>query len=123
MRQRALRSVPIEAHLLFAGEAMSWNVIVKAALQPVLIGVALAVVAGCQLATPRAVGRSAERQQMAAVHERVARCLRSDQQLDACQQEMRKGCESMKGGCGMMDAMGNKDAKGTDTDKEAQHQH
>jgi hypothetical protein len=116
--------VPIEAHLLFAGEAMSWNVIVKAALQPVLIGVALAVVAGCQLATPRAVGRSAERQQMAAVHERVARCLRSDQPLDTCQQEMRKGCESMKGsGCGMMDTMGNKDAKGTDTDKQAQHQH
>jgi hypothetical protein len=114
----------IDAHPLLSGETMSWNVVVKAALQPVLIGVALAVVAGCQSATPRTVGGSAERQQMAAVHERVARCLRSDQQLEACQLDMRKGCESMKGsGCGMMDAMGNKDAKGTDTDKEAPHQH
>ncbi|MEQ1582044.1 MAG: hypothetical protein ABL964_15740 [Steroidobacteraceae bacterium] len=100
----------------------------KGVLQSILVFAVISVAAACQSAEPRNAASSAEREQMAAIHDRVARCLRSDQPVDACREEMRKGCESMKGGgCGMMDmsrmhgAMGNKDAKGTD--KDTQHQH
>ena len=95
-----------------------------------VIGVALALLAGCQAAAPRPSAVSAERQEMAAMHERVARCLRSSQPLEACQQEMTRHCGSMKAGnCGMMDmsrmhgAMGSKEPTAPDAGKDGQHQH
>ena len=64
------------------------------------------------------------------MHERVARCLRSSQPLEACQQEMTRHCGSMKAGnCGMMDmssmkgAMGGKKPTAPDAGKDEQHQH
>lgn len=99
-------------------------------MQPALIGIALALLAGCQSAAPSTGAAPAERAQMAAVHERVARCLRSDQPLGACQDIMRKHCESMKAeNCGMMGmsqmhgGMGSKDDKALGGAKDGQHQH
>lgn len=100
----------------------------KGALQSILVTVAFSLASACQSAEPKAPAPSMDREQMAALHERVARCLRSEQPLDQCQEEMRKGCESMKGAAcdmmamhGMHGAMGNKDAKGAGNS--TQHQH
>lgn len=107
---------------------MNTPITLKGALQSILVATVCSIAAACQSAGPRTEAASTDRMQMATLHERMARCLRSDQPLDQCQQEMRKGCESMKGAaCGMMDmarmhgAMGNTDAKGADTN--TQHQH
>jgi len=93
-------------------------------------GIALALLAACQAAAPRPSAVPAERQEMAAMHDRVARCLRSSQPLAACRQEMIRHCESMKAGnCGMMDmssmhgAMGSKEQTTPDAGKDGQHQH
>ncbi len=99
-------------------------------IRPAVIGIALALLAGCQAAEPRPSAVSAERQEMAAMHERVASCLRSSQPVGACQQEMARHCASMKSGnCGMMDmsrmhgAMGSKEPTAPDAGKDGQHQH
>jgi hypothetical protein len=44
------------------------------------------------------------REQMAAAHEKMAACLRSDQAFAACRDEMWKNCQEMMGeqGCPMM---------------------
>lgn len=48
------------------------------------------------------------RERMAAMHEKMAACLRSDRALSECRQEMHQTCSSMMGeqGCPMM-GMGN----------------
>lgn len=51
------------------------------------------------------------REHMAAVHEKMAACLRSDQAIAACRDEMQKNCQEMMGqgcpmkGMGMQDHM------------------
>lgn len=94
-----------------------------------LMGVALALLAGCQSAPPRSSTVPAERLEMAAMHERVAKCLRSSQPLDTCRQEMARHCESMKmDGCGMMEmhrmhgATGGKEPA-PDAGKDESHRH
>lgn len=49
-----------------------------------------------------------QRQDMAAVHEKMAACLRSDKPFEDCQKEMMQSCHSMmgNGGCPMMGQMG-----------------
>jgi len=48
------------------------------------------------------------RQQMAAVHQKMADCLRSDRPIAECKAEMKKSCHEMMGerGCPMMGASG-----------------
>lgn len=48
------------------------------------------------------------RQQMAAVHQKMAECLRSDRPMAECKAEMMKSCHEMMGerGCPMMGASG-----------------
>lgn len=45
------------------------------------------------------------RAKMAAVHEKMAQCLRSEKSLDDCREEMWKSCQDLMGqqGCPMMD--------------------
>lgn len=50
------------------------------------------------------------RKQMAQVHEDMAKCLRSDKNMDECRQEMRENCE--KGDACMMMQMGGMHGKG-----------
>jgi len=51
---------------------------------------------------------SEQRKNMAAAHEKMAECLRSDKALDSCQKEMMQSCQEMMGkdGCPMMGQMG-----------------
>ena len=46
-----------------------------------------------------------QRDQMASLHEEMAKCLRSDKPLSECRSEMRKNCQAKMGneGCPMMD--------------------
>jgi hypothetical protein len=48
------------------------------------------------------------RQQMAAVHQKMAECLRSDRPIAECRSEMMKSCHDMmgEGGCPMMNGAG-----------------
>ncbi len=48
------------------------------------------------------------REQMAAVHEKMALCLRSDSSIEDCHEQMRGQCHDMKdeGHCSMMGKMG-----------------
>lgn len=39
------------------------------------------------------------RQQMAAMHEKMADCLNSNRPISECKSEMHESCEKMKGGC------------------------
>jgi hypothetical protein len=114
----------------FAGGIMIFDFQSGFRIRLAVIGIALALLAGCQSAEPRPSTVSAERQEMAAMHERVAKCLRSSQPLGTCQQEMVRHCESLKAGnCGMMDmsrmqgAMGSKEPTAPDAAKDGQHQH
>jgi hypothetical protein len=45
-----------------------------------------------------------QRERMAALHEKMAACLRSDKEFSVCRDEMRKSCQAMSGeqGCPMM---------------------
>jgi len=45
------------------------------------------------------------REQMAAAHEKMAACLRSDRDIAVCRNEMHKSCQAMMGaqGCPMME--------------------
>jgi hypothetical protein len=46
------------------------------------------------------------REQMAAMHEQAAACLRSDKPMSACRSEMMQSCQKMMGGqCKMMTGM------------------
>jgi hypothetical protein len=57
--------------------------------------------------TAQSAPSPAARQQMAAVHEKMAACLKSDQPMSECRAEMWKSCNEMKeAGCPMMDSMG-----------------
>jgi hypothetical protein len=52
------------------------------------------------------------REQMAAAHEKMAACLRSDKDIAVCRSEMHKSCQAMMGaqGCPMMEmGMGGRD--------------
>lgn len=51
-----------------------------------------------------------DREQMAAHHEKMAACLRSDKSVQACHEEMREACSSQMGkhACPMMGEMGGK---------------
>lgn len=42
-----------------------------------------------------------QRQNMAAIHEKMAACLRSDKPIDECRTEMQENCQEMAGGCPM----------------------
>ncbi len=62
------------------------------------------------------------REQMAAVHEKLAACLRSDKAFASCRDEMRKNCQEMMGeqacpmmgmGMGMQDQMMKQRPSGT----------
>jgi hypothetical protein len=58
--------------------------------------------------TPSAPAMTTEqRQQMAAVHEKAAACLRSDRPVSECHAEMMKGCQAAMGSgmCPMMGGM------------------
>lgn len=54
------------------------------------------------------------REKMAAVHEKMAACLRSDKSIAECHTEMMKSCEEIMGkdGCPMMGMGGSKGKKG-----------
>ncbi|MEY4931871.1 MAG: hypothetical protein RLZZ403_191 [Pseudomonadota bacterium] len=98
-------------------------------IRPAVIGIALALLAGCQSAPPRPATMTAERQEMAAMHEQVAKCLRSSQPLGTCQQEMVRHCEAMKTeGCSMMEmhrmhGMGGKEPQAPGAGKDEPHKH
>ena len=49
-----------------------------------------------------------QRQKMAAVHQKMADCLKSNRPMNECREEMRKGCHDTMGeqGCPMMESMG-----------------
>ena len=51
-----------------------------------------------------------QRSQMAAAHEKMAVCLRSDKPISDCRTEMHDQCQNSMGkdGCSMMDMMGGK---------------
>ena len=47
-----------------------------------------------------------QRQTMAAAHEKMAACLRSDKAVEECRSEMMKSCQENKGSCPMMGGQG-----------------
>lgn len=65
----------------------------------------LALAADSKKAPDNAVTKE-QRQKMAQMHEKMAKCLRSDRPFSECHDEMRKGCKDMgKDGCPMMQEM------------------
>jgi hypothetical protein len=69
----------------------------------------LLVVAGSALAAEPATNAPSKemREKMAAVHQKMADCLRSDKAVAECHSEMQKSCTTMMGeeGCPMMGQM------------------
>lgn len=57
---------------------------------------------------PKAAPTKESREQMAAAHEKMAQCLRSDSSIEDCHEQMREQCHEMKdeGHCSMMGEMG-----------------
>ena len=55
---------------------------------------------------PPAAPTAAEREQMAAAHQKMADCLKSDRPMSECKSEMMKSAHGMKGdmGCPMMES-------------------
>ena len=53
-----------------------------------------------------------QRANMAAMHEQMAKCLRSDKPMSVCRSQMRENCKAMMGesSCPMMGGMGNQSA-------------
>jgi hypothetical protein len=64
---------------------------------------ASAGVAADQPPGPSAAPSKEQREQMAALHEKMAACLRSDQDFAVCRTEMQQNCQAMMGaqGCPM----------------------
>ena len=73
---------------------------------------ALAPISPAFAADPRTSAASepspAAREQMAAIHQRMAECLRSDRSFEECRTEMRASCHTAMGasGCPMMEGGG-----------------
>ena len=73
-----------------------------------LIALGSAVFAANPPTTTPSAPSKAMREKMAAVHEQMAACLRSDKSISECRAEMRQQCQEMMGaqGCTMMMGMG-----------------
>lgn len=82
----------------------------------VLLATAFLCVAGTQVLAAdsdsktknEAIVNKETREQMAANHDKMAQCLRSDKSLEICRDEMHAECENMPGeyGCMMMNRKG-----------------
>jgi hypothetical protein len=80
---------------------------VASILVQALIASAIAAGAGAVLAAdqaPATAPTKQQREQMAALHEKMAACLRSDKDIAVCRDEMHSNCRAMMGGqdCPMM---------------------
>ena len=73
---------------------LTLNPLLRSLIAPMLLVGASSFAADQPAATPPASSKEV-REQMAAVHERMAACLRSDQAFAACRHEMSKNCPEM----------------------------
>lgn len=73
--------------------------------QLLLVAVAVVGAAGACAVQAQTPPSRQMREQMAAAHEKMAACLRSDQDIAVCRNEMHKSCQAMMGaqGCPMME--------------------
>ena len=80
------------------------NTLLRNLIASMMIAGATAVFAADEPPAPPSAPSKETREQMAAVHEEMAACLRSDKAFAACRDEMQKSCREMMGeqACPMM---------------------
>lgn len=74
-------------------------------IKPILIVTAMLLMSTLVWAKDGEGPSKEQREKMAANHEKMSACLRSDKPLKDCHDEMRKSCEENKGSCPMREKM------------------